>query len=101
MARTRLELPAHFPFSVAIPIRITDINYGGHVGNDAVLSLVHEARMQFLLKAGLDELGTAFPGMIMRDVTIEFRKEIFYGDKLDVSVVATNLETASSIWFTR
>ena len=45
MQRVKVELPANFNFSCIIPIRITDLNYGGHVGNDAVLSLIHEARI--------------------------------------------------------
>ena len=48
MARIKIELPDNFPFTTSIPVRITDINYGGHVGNDTVLSIIHEARMQFL-----------------------------------------------------
>ncbi|MEO6915889.1 MAG: acyl-CoA thioesterase [Chitinophagaceae bacterium] len=95
MARTIIELPSSFVFSTEILIRITDINYGGHVGNDSILSLLHETRMQFLIKAGLDEMGTAGPGLIMRDVIIEFRKELFYGDHLVASVAALNFETAS------
>jgi acyl-CoA thioesterase FadM len=56
MARIKLQLPQQFIFSTLIPVRITDINYGNHVGNDAILSLLHEARMQFLNKAGYTEL---------------------------------------------
>jgi len=48
MARSRIDLPDSFPFGIDIPVRITDINYGGHLGNDAVLGLVHEARIAFL-----------------------------------------------------
>lgn len=95
MARTKIEMPGEFFFVTEIPIRITDINYGGHAGNDSILSLIHEARVQFLNRAGLDEVGSSEPGMIMRDVTIEFRKELFYGDRLIVSVAAMNFETAS------
>lgn len=95
MARTKIELPSQFLFSTDIPIRITDINYGGHAGNDSILSLIHEARIQFLQQVGLDELGTNGSGMIMRDVSIEFRKELFYGDRLMVSVAAMNFDTAS------
>ena len=95
MARLKIELPASFSFTTEIPIRITDINYGGHAGNDSILSIMHEARMQFLLSIGLSETGTEGAGLIMRDVMIEYRKEVFYGDILLVSLGATDLETAS------
>lgn len=95
MGRIKIDLPPHFLFITEIAIRITDINYGGHAGNDSILSLLHEARMQFLTGVGLDELGSNGPGLIMRDVNIEFRKELFYRDRLVVSVAAMNFETAS------
>ena len=40
MARMTLALPARFPFTTEIEVRITDLNYGRHLGNDALLSLV-------------------------------------------------------------
>jgi acyl-CoA thioesterase FadM len=43
MARIKIELPQSFSFTCRIPVRITDINYGGHAGNDTVLSIIHEA----------------------------------------------------------
>lgn len=88
MARIKLEMPTQFVFSANLPIRITDLNYGNHVGNDSVLSLLHEARVQFLQWAGYSELDLAGVGLIMADVAIEFRQEIFYGDRLEVKMVA-------------
>lgn len=89
MPRIKLDLPADFSFQTKISIRITDINYGGHVGNDSVLSIIHEARVQFLKQCGYEELMLGSAGLIMRDVAIEFLKELFYGDHLMVSVKAT------------
>ncbi len=86
MARPRMHLPEEFPFSCFIPIRITDLNYGGHAGNDTILSLVHEARMQWLQNMGYSEMNFAGVGMIMADVVIEFKNELFYGDTVIASV---------------
>jgi len=86
MARIKIDLPHTFPFSVSIPIRITDINYGGHVGNDTVLSLIHEARVQFLQHHGYKELEIEGIGLIMSDAGIEFKLELFYGDTIKVYV---------------
>jgi acyl-CoA thioesterase FadM len=88
MARIKIDLPATFSFSTNIPIRITDLNYGSHVGNDAVLSIIHEARMQFLAHYGYSEMEFAGAGMIMSDVGIEFKSELFYGDTVIASVTA-------------
>jgi len=90
MPRTKLDLPAHFSFTTDVPVRITDINYGGHVGNDSMLSLIHEARVRFLSHFGYEELNLAGVGLIMTDVTIEFRNELFYGDSLRASICASD-----------
>lgn len=89
-------MPEHYKFSTIIPIRISDINYGNHVGNDAVLSLIHEARVQFLAAHGFTELNCSGVGLIMSDAGIEFKKEIFYGDVIKAFVHATDF---SSIGF--
>lgn len=94
MARIKLTMPSGFSFETRIPVRITDLNYGGHVGNDTVLSIIHEARMQFLQKAGYSELNFGGAGLIMSDVTIEFKQELFYGDEVIARVKATELGRA-------
>src|SRR6478672_6993146 len=88
MARIRISIPESFSFSTTIPIRIADLNYGGHVGNDAILSLLHEARVQFLKHFGFTELDFAGTSLIMSDVAIEFRSEVFYGSSIKVMVTA-------------
>ena len=91
MARIRIELPEYFSFSCRIPVRITDINYGGHAGNDTILSLVHEARMQYLRHLGYTEMNFGGTGMIMADVAIEFKNELFYGEEVSISVMALEI----------
>lgn len=96
MSRIKLQMPDAFSFTTEIKVRISDINYGNHVGNDAVLSLIHEARVQYLAHHGFSELQCAGVGLIMSDAGIEFKKEIFYGDVINASVTAVNF---SSIGF--
>lgn len=86
MPRVKFDLPDKFHFSTEIPLRIGDINYGGHMGNDAVLSLAHEARMQFFRKHGWSELDVDGASIIMADAAIVFKGEAFYGDVLNVEV---------------
>lgn len=95
MPRIKLELPEQFSFHTTIPIRITDINYGGHAGNDSMLSIIHEARMRFLQQQDYDEKNFAGVGLIMNDVAIEFKKELFYGDVVEIAVTATGFERVS------
>lgn len=94
MARIKLTVPDAFTFSAKIPIRITDLNYGAHVGNDTVLSLIHEARMQYLKAIGYTEFEFEGVGLIMSDVAIEFKAEVFYGDVIEVYVTPGDFSKA-------
>jgi acyl-CoA thioesterase FadM len=91
VSRIKLELPEKFEFSTKILIRITDINYGNHLGNDALLSLIHEARVRYLNKIGLSEKNIGGYGIIMVDSVIVYKSEIFYGDELVFEVSVENM----------
>lgn len=92
MNRIKIHLPEKFFFSTTISIRITDLNYGGHLGNDTVLSIIQEARQQYLLYKGYEELNIDGLGLIMADALVEYKKEINYADKLIVSVAAVDFD---------
>jgi acyl-CoA thioester hydrolase len=88
MARIKIALPEKFTFTTTIPIRISDINYCGHMGNDALLSILHEARVQYLLHHGYAELDIVGKSLIMADVAIEYKGEAFRGDVLTIEMAA-------------
>jgi acyl-CoA thioesterase FadM len=90
MARILLDLPEQFPFSTEISLRVTDINYGGHMGNDSLLGLLQEARVRFLAAYGLRELHVFGLGILMTDSAIVYKSEAFYGETLVVSLAVTD-----------
>ena len=92
MPRLRLELPARFLFTTELQLRVSDINYGGHLGNDSVLSLTQEARMRFLRSHGWSEQDVAGVGIIMTDAMVVYRSEAFYGDALTIDVAVADLQ---------
>ena len=92
MEKIKLNLPGNFKFSTTIKIRITDLNYGGHVGNDSFLSLIHEARQQFLNHFGYSEMQIENTSLIIADAAIEFKKELNYADEIKISVAAGNFD---------
>jgi YbgC/YbaW family acyl-CoA thioester hydrolase len=89
MARIKIQIPEKFIYKTEIPIRITDINYGGHFGNDSLLSIVHEARIRFFKSLGFDELDVEGVGIIMIDAQIQYKQEGFYGDILIIEIALT------------
>jgi YbgC/YbaW family acyl-CoA thioester hydrolase len=75
-----------------MPIRITDINHGGHVGNDRYLTYLHEARQQFLNHFGYTELDVEGIGLVMADAVLEYKKELHYGHNLRIWVTAADFD---------
>lgn len=88
MARIKLDLPETFPFSTELTVRITDLNYGGHLGNADTLVLLHEARVRFLNSLGYSEVDVEGYGTIMLDAAIQFKSQAFAGDVLVAEVGA-------------
>jgi len=87
MARIKVDLPDKYIFTTDIPVRVTDLNYGGHVGNDKMLSIVQEARVQLLRKIGYkNETMIEDLGIIMVDTAVVYKAELFYGNKVKVEI---------------
>ncbi len=86
MPRLQLTPFSAYPFRTRLSVRITDLNYGGHLGNDRVLALLHEARVACLATHGYSEMDCAGAGLIMTDAAVQFRGEAFAGDQLEIEV---------------
>lgn len=87
MSRIKIKLPETKVFETTLAVRISDINYGNHLGNDSVLSLMHEARFQFYKSLGYtDELSIDGVGTIQVDTAIQYKGEGFHGDKIVAEV---------------
>lgn len=88
-------MPDKFLFTTIIPVRITDMNYGNHLGNDALLTIIHEARVQFLSHFGYSEMNIEGTGIIMADVAIQYKSEAFYGDQLFIEIAVAEFTQVS------
>ncbi len=94
--RSKLILPSKFlDHTFKIPVRITDINYGNHLGNHSLVEIIHEARMQFLQLHNYTELNVEGTGLIMADITVEFKSESFYGDLIEVQIACREISKVS------
>ena len=90
MARVKIDLPDNFAFSTEIPVYIGHINYGNHLDNAAMLSLVSEARMRFFASMGYSESNVDGVGIIVADAAIQYKAEVFYGDLLRFEMTASD-----------
>ena len=91
MARIKLILPETFIFSTDLEIRITDLNYGNHLGNDSMLSLIHEARIRFLHSLGFSETNIDGYGILMADAAIIYKAQVFYDDSVTIEIAVSDL----------
>lgn len=90
MPRIKIDMPDNYLFTTEIPVRISDINYGGHLSNDAMLSIIHEARIRFLNQYQYSELDIEGFGIIMTDSAIVYKAEGFHGDILQVNIAVAD-----------
>ncbi len=88
MARITIDLPEKVAFSTEIIVRVSDINYGGHVGNDSILTLMQEARVNYYRSMGIkDEVNIGGNvGQIITDACVVYKAEAFLGDVLRVDI---------------
>jgi YbgC/YbaW family acyl-CoA thioester hydrolase len=93
MARIEIQLPEKFSFHTDIVIRVSDLNYGNHVGNDSVLTLMQEARTLFYRTLGFEsEVKLEGPvGQIVTDAAIVYKAESFLGDILHIEIAVDEM----------
>ena len=94
MGRIKLNIPKDIVGVFDIRTRITDINYGNHVGNDAMVGIVHEARVLWLHQLGYSELNIEGSGIIMNDLAVNYINESFHGDLLHIEIAMGEISTA-------
>lgn len=87
MARIKLSFPYDvFIYETQMPVRITDINGANHLGNDALISMLSEARAQFMVKYGVEETGNKDVGIIVTDLATMYQSESFFPEMLRFEV---------------
>lgn len=95
MARIKLDVPKQFHYKTEVDVRISDINYGNHMGNDSLLSILHEARIRFLKNYNCKELDMYGVSLIMSDVAIQYKNEAYHGDVLQIEITAFDFSVTS------
>ena len=88
MARIHIELPDKFLFTAEVVVRVADLNYGAHVGNDTILTLMQEARVRYYRSLGFqNEISfEGSVGQIIADAAIQYKAQSFLGDVLMIEV---------------
>jgi 4-hydroxybenzoyl-CoA thioesterase len=90
MPRIKIELPERFPFATDITIYQSHINYGGHLDNAQLLTLVSEARSRFFSSLGYHEGNVEGVGIILADAAVQYKSEAFHGEVMEVRMTAND-----------
>ncbi|MCL7929560.1 acyl-CoA thioesterase [Halomonas llamarensis] len=85
MERVTLDFPGEaLIHRHPLAVRVTDMNYGRHLGHDALVSLLHEARLQALLALDLPEWDLAGYPSVVVDLAVQYQSEAHCPDMLVV-----------------
>ncbi|MCP4141229.1 MAG: acyl-CoA thioesterase [Chloroflexi bacterium] len=103
MPRIKLKERPKYEYTHQLAVRVTDINYGGHLGNEALLALIHEARAAFLQALGFNTImkDEDLLGLIIADIAVNFKAEAFAGDQLMIDCQIDELKRNSFRLFHR
>lgn len=84
LSHIKLEEQPEYEFSFEVTIQTRDLNYAGHLGNDALVSIIQETRVSLFQDLGCKELdlGDGKTGIIIGDLIINFKAEGFVFDQL-------------------
>ncbi|MDD3846507.1 MAG: thioesterase family protein [Syntrophorhabdaceae bacterium] len=86
MPRVKLQEQRMYEFTIPMTLHPRDINYGGHLGNDSLVTLAGTARAQMFHSMGFSEgdLGDGKTGIIMADLAVNYRAEAFIFDEIHI-----------------
>ena len=92
MSRVLINTPDHAAiFKTDIDVTVNFINYGGHMSNDAFLTVCQEARLRYMQQLGGTELAFYGGALIQADAAIVYKSQAFHGDTLSVALFVDDI----------
>lgn len=86
-----------FHFFQPLSVTIKDINYGGHVGNDVILSYFQEGRLSYFKQFGYSEMNIGGNGIILVKAEVEYKAELFHQDKINIYCRVSAMKNTSFV----
>lgn len=79
-------------YEMEYKVIVSDINYGGHMGNERALIIFQQARMEWLNSIGYDEANIEGKGLIQLESHVYYLKEVFLGENLLCKIVNVQMD---------
>lgn len=84
-------------YKISIPVRISDINYGGHLGHAELTKITHQARLKMLKHFSLSETDISGAGIIVRRMETSYKGEAFFDETLTLYIRISKPEKSSCL----
>ncbi|WP_219861318.1 acyl-CoA thioesterase [Vreelandella piezotolerans] len=93
MERVSLDFPlAAVIHRHSLTVRVTDMNYGRHLGHDALVSLLHEARAKAFMALDLPEWDMhGYPSVVV-DLAVQYQQQARFPDALVIETAVPEPE---------
>jgi len=97
MPRVTLNEQSRYEFQYETTIKTTELNYANHLGNDALVGMLQDARVQLFKTLGFRELdlGDGKTGIIIGDLVVNFKSEGFLFDNIKIECHIDEISTKS------
>lgn len=96
MQRVNIIFPNNRPiFSTTLNIRVSDINYGNHLANDAIVAFLHEARVRFLSNLKYTEFDIEGVALIQADLMVRYKNEAYLGETVKCDIYIGEMQNQS------
>lgn len=83
----------NYNFSIALTVRVNDLNYGNHVGYQHFFSFFQEARIAYLDQFGFSELDIGGGSMIVSEANCQYKRELHLKDQIRVGCAVRELKS--------
>lgn len=88
-----------FVFETRLPVMVSHLNYCNHLAHESILTLLQEARMQYLSEEGMTELSlSGSVGFLIGQANVNYRSQAFYGDELRIQIYASRFKQRSRLF---
>lgn len=86
-------------FSCSIPVRIDDINFGGHLDHTRVLTYTHQTRAQFLKRYQQSEIDCFGSMLVMLELNAKYKAEGFFTDEIICNLYVAKVEKVTITFY--
>lgn len=82
-----------YNFSIPLTVRVSDLNYGNHVGYQNFFSFFQEARIAYLAQFGFSELDIGGCSIIVTEANCKYKRELHLNDAISVACAVRQLKS--------